>query len=129
MHTVQVTDITIDEFIDRVVKAMPQTKSGVVSNAAATINILNKREAYRTLNISETLFVKLFGQGLIPCTVNMGTGRNGAPVKRWAEHHLLMIKPIIQKLRYNQDKNSLDEAKRQIEELFGISGKTIKRIL
>ncbi len=121
MHTEQVTNITVDEFIDLVRQALPQQATVPAAGIApGLINIMNKREASRTLNISETLFDKLHQRGLIPCTVNVGTGRTGKPVKRWAEHHLVMIKPIIHGVRGKQNDTYFESARQEIRRLLGI---------
>lgn len=118
MHTVQVTNTSIDELLDRLASMMPGKKDPTPSQGM--INVLNKRSAARILDISESLFTKLHNRGLIPTTVNAGIGKHGDPVKRWAEHHLLMIKSEIHKLRNQQNEYYFLEAKKTINKILGL---------
>ena len=119
MHTIQVTNTSVDELLDRIAALMP--KAGKVTHPPeGIINVLNKRSAARILDISESLFNKLHNRGLIPCTVNAGTGKKGQPVKRWAEHHLQLIKPEIQKLRHRQQDYYFLEGIKNINKILGL---------
>lgn len=119
MQTVQILNVTLDELIDRINKASPVSGQKLVQQTG-TINILNKQDAAKTLNISYNLFEKLHKAGLIPCTVNAGFSQLGNPLKRWAEHHLLAIKPEIQNLKYNQNEGLYQEARERIYRILGL---------
>jgi hypothetical protein len=122
MNTIQVTNITVDELADQIVARLPiSSKQRVpVPNVSGIINVLNKRDSARTLNISESLFDKFYSRGLIPCGISTGMGKNKEPIRRWAEHHLLLIKPIIQKMRWCQHDESYSKAAIEIKNILGL---------
>lgn len=120
MHSVQVTNISPDELVERLCRALITNTAAAQKPSIGMINVLNKREAARALGISEKLFDKLYSRACIPCTVNAGTSKSGMPIRRWAEHHLQAIKPEIHKLRYTQDDASYDNERRMIREKLGL---------
>jgi hypothetical protein len=95
-------------------------QSATTKKSATIINVLNKKDAAGILNISETLFNKLHERGIIPATVNAGFNNKGMMMKRWAEHHLIIIKPIITGLRHSQSEKDYLEAKVQIHQKLGL---------
>jgi len=120
MHTVQVTNISPEELVDRICKAFVPTVPAQAGPRAGIINVLNKRNAARVLGISEKLFTKLHARACIPCTVFAGTTKSGTPIHRWAEHHLQSIKPEIQKLRYVHDEREYKTASNHIHNILNI---------
>jgi hypothetical protein len=122
MNTIQVINITVDELADQIVARLPVSskQKGPVHSVSGIINVLDKRNAARTLNISESLFDKFYQRGMIPCGVCTGIGKNRKPIRRWAEHHLLLIKPIIQKMRWCQSEVSYSKVAIEIRNILGL---------
>ncbi len=121
MHSVTITNVTVEELIGKLKETIPVPlviKPGKQDHEM--IIVLNKRSAAHTLDISEELFCKLQKRGLIPCTVHAGFSKDKKPVMRWAEHHLRMIKPEIQKLKYNQDEDLYLKARVTINKILGL---------
>ncbi len=84
------------------------------------ITVLNKKDAAKTLNIGESLFSKLHSLGIIPATVNAGVNKKGELIERWAQHHLIAIKPVVQQLRYKQTESAFDQAKKTVINILGL---------
>jgi hypothetical protein len=124
MNTIQVTNITIDELVEHFsninAKLIADIKPSKQYSGPGIINVLNKRNAARTLNISESTFDKFYARGCIPCTVNAGMAKNGQPVRRWAEHHLRCIKPVIQHFLYAQSDANFTRAIKEIKQILGL---------
>jgi len=117
---VQIENISLDELLEKVRSVITPISIKSAQANTVMITVLNKKDSAKTLNISETFFDKLLDRGIIPQTVSCGLNKNGEPIKRWCEHHLILIKHIIQKLRYAQTDQQYIEAKKQINKLFGL---------
>jgi len=118
---IQITDITPDELISKICSAIIEKLPNIPSSGSTTmITVLNKREAAKILNISESCFNKFQDRGVIPCTVIAGYNKKHQPIKIWCQSHLIIIKPIILKLRYSQSNDQFIQAKREIYLLLNL---------
>ncbi len=122
MQVLQITNVTVDEFMDRLKRILPIQDSNPlqVTSAPVKITVLNEKDAAKTLCISKSFFDKLQERGIIPATVNAGFNNKGGIMWRWAEHHLLAIKPVIQVLKHNRNDEFYLEAKRQVNKILGL---------
>ncbi len=120
-NIVQITDVTLDELLDKIGKTFAErTSPKAVSFTPVMITVLNKKEASKTLNISESLFDKFQARGILPTTVIAGYNRQHKPINRWCQHHLLLIRPIILKLKYCQSEDQYLKTKEEIYSILGI---------
>lgn len=122
MRVLQIQDITADELIDRMRSAItisPKQINPAAMNSVM-ITVLNKRNAAKTLNISETFFDKLQSRGIIPATVNSGVNHKGELIQRWAQHHLIAIKPIILQLKHTRNDIDFSIAREKVTEILGL---------
>lgn len=120
-QTIQILNVTQEEFSKMIQSAVGPIKAqSELATWPSTIYVLNKKEAAKTLCISETLFDKLVSRGIIPATVHAGFNKDGKLIERWAEHHLMAIKPVVQALKFRQDDLDFITARDQIEEILGL---------
>jgi hypothetical protein len=115
---VQIENVSLEDLLKGIRSAVVQDPKPLTE--CVTITILTKKDAAKTLNISETLFSKLQERGLIPCTVNAGVNNDGRKIQRWCEHHLILIKPTIQKLKYIQSDQDYVDARKAIRQILGL---------
>jgi hypothetical protein len=118
----QIENISRDEFLEEIRKiiAPDQYLIKPAKTDSVMITVLNKKDAANTLNISQSLFTKLQVMGIIPPTVNAGINIKGEIIERWAQHHLIKIKPVIQKLRHQQALPAYLEAKKSVRDILGV---------
>lgn len=117
MQVVQIQSVSLDELLERL---KPTTSAPARPMQAGMITICNKKEAAGTLNISVALFDKLQSRGLVPCTVYAGVNNKGEPINRWAQHHLTMIRPVIDRVRHKQLDQEFIRAKIEIQQILGL---------
>lgn len=121
MNQVNVTNVTFDELLSGIKSIIPeQPVQRTAADNTQPIMVLNKTSAARALDISDERFNKLMERGLIPYTVHAGFTKTGRPVWRWAEHHLRLIKPEIQKLKRVQNDDVYSQAKARIYKMLGL---------
>jgi hypothetical protein len=120
MHVVQIQSVSLDELIQKIKDTSVQPKKINQDTGQGLISVLNKRGAAHTLHISNSLFDKLERRGLIPPTVNAGENNQGIPMMRWAHHHLLLIKPVIDEIKYCQEEGDYLKAKKNIYQILGL---------
>ncbi|HLO59012.1 MAG TPA: hypothetical protein VK179_09740 [Bacteroidales bacterium] len=120
MNIVQVQNITVDELIERIVEitGLKNSSDNNSKSVISNIVVLSRKDAARSLNISTSLFDKLSNMGLIPQTVILGYNKQGEKIMRWAEHHIIKIKPIIQELRFNQNLEVYSNARKKVQSLL-----------
>jgi hypothetical protein len=119
---IQITDVTLDELVDRISKTIAEKYQPEPARQVTPgkIIVLNKRETAKVLNISESLFDKLHSRGLIPQTVNCGLNKNGEPIKRWCQDHIIAIKSTILSLKHSQSNDQYLQAKLIIHKILGL---------
>ena len=117
---IQITDVSVDELIEKISAKLSTTVAKPRIDGTVMITILNRKQAARILDISVSLFDKLSGIGLIPATVNAGVNNRGIEIRRWAQHHLIAIKPIIARLKYNQVESRFSESMTEIKRTLGL---------
>jgi len=119
---VQIENVSLEDLLKgiRSVVVPDQQIVNRASTDCVTITVLSKKDAAKTLNISESLFTKLQERGLIPCTVNAGVNNEGRKIQRWCEHHLILIKPVIQQLRHKQSDQDYMDARKTIRQILGL---------
>lgn len=121
MHTIQVLNVTVEELVDRLKTASADIIAQPAQRSQpATINVLNKKYAAKMLGISETFFSKLQGRGIVPPTVNAGFNNKGDVIHRWAQHHIIAIKPVIMRLRHKQSEQAYMQAKHDVNKILGL---------
>lgn len=119
-QTIQILNVTQEEFSKMIQSAVGPIKAQPTNSGPSLIRILNKKDSAKTLCISETLFDKLAGRGVIPSTVHAGFNKDGKIINRWAEHHLIAIKPVVQSLKFHQCDADYEDARNQIEQILGL---------
>jgi ribosome biogenesis GTPase A len=122
MQKVQIESVSLEELLQgiRSVVVPDQHTIKPAKADSVMITVLNKKDAANTLNISQSLFTKLQYKGIIPPTVRAGLNNKGEIIERWAQHHLILIKPIIQKLRHQQTAQAYVDAKKSVREILGV---------
>jgi len=117
---VQIENISLDELLEKVRSVITPIPIKYYLANTVMITVLNKKDAAKTLNISETFFDKLQSRGIIPTTVHAGFNNKNEPIQRWAQHHLIAIKPVIMQLRHKQSDQVFLDAKKTIHQILGL---------
>jgi hypothetical protein len=115
----QIENVTKQEFLQDVEKVIGKLTSSV--KIPAQIRVLDRSSASRILDISPAFFDKLQMRGCIPATVHAGTVKQtGKPKMMWCEHHLQLIKPVTDRLKYEQNDGEWLKAAKEIRKILGL---------